>query len=225
MDKGKIRKAFETGALKVKTVNPETGEIGMLPVADVLRHVTPHKEMVEVSLENGALVHVTEDHSLFVSNGRGGISPIEARQLQTGSLIAFCGGSGLCFEKVLSVKPSLAQAYTYDLSVPGPENFVLANGIVAHNSYSIGGVSLDISKADKYQSLAQMAETQMDKATETKKETVKFIKGLSQPRFGIGLTSAMGPRLGKGTLSPKSFIVLLLSLGIGVVCSMPFSLT
>jgi hypothetical protein len=85
--------------------------------------------------------------------------------------------------------------------------FALAvNWVQDEFSYSIGGVSLDISKADKFQSLAELANGRMESAKETKKETVKYIKGLSQPRFGIGLTSAMGPRLGRGVLSPRSYI-------------------
>ena len=94
----------------------------------------------------------------------------------------------------------------YDLCVPGPENFVLSNGIVAHNSYSIGGVSLDIDKSSKYESLKQGAEDQFDKQLEKAKETVKIIKGLQQPKFGTGIRSSFGPYTSKGVLSPRKFM-------------------
>jgi len=72
--------------------------------------------------------------------------------------------------------------------------------------YSIGGVSLSIDKSSKYESLKSNAEGQFDKATEAKQRTVKFIRGLQQPRYGIGIRSAFGPRVGRGVLSPRQFI-------------------
>ena len=50
------------------------------------------------------------------------------------------------------------------------------------------------------------ANNQFDKATEAKPRTVKFIKGLQQPRHGLGTRSAFGPNLGRGILSPRNFI-------------------
>jgi len=72
--------------------------------------------------------------------------------------------------------------------------------------YSIGGVSLSIEKSSKYESLKSNAEGQLDKATEAKQRTVKVIRGLQQPRYGIGIRSAFGPRVGRGVLSPRNFI-------------------
>ena len=95
---------------------------------------------------------------------------------------------------------------TYDLSVPGHENFCLANGIVAHNTYSIGGVSLDLERSSKYESLKSNSEGQFDKATEAKARTVKFMRGLQQPKYGIGVRSAFGPNVGRGVLSPRGFL-------------------
>jgi hypothetical protein len=83
---------------------------------------------------------------------------------------------------------------------------MLSNGILAHNSYSIGGISLDLEKSSKYESLKQNAESMFDKATEAKAQTVKYIRGLQQPRFGIGIRSSFGPFVGKGVLSPRSFL-------------------
>jgi hypothetical protein len=96
--------------------------------------------------------------------------------------------------------------FMYDLTVPGDENFVLANGIVAHNSYSIGGISLDIDKASGYESLKGNAEGQLDKATEAKKMTTLYVSGLRQPKYGVGVRSAFGPNVGRGVLGPRSFV-------------------
>lgn len=85
--------------------------------------------------------------------------------------------------------------------------FALATNWVADEfSYSIGGISLDISKSSQYESLKQNAEGQVDKAAEYKARTVKFIRGLQQPRFGMGVRSSFGPNVGRGVLSPRSFV-------------------
>jgi hypothetical protein len=110
---------------------------------------------------------------------------------------------------------------SYDLCVPGPENFVLANGLVAHNTYSIGGISLDIQKSSQYMDLKRNAEEQWDKMTEAKRATTKYLRGLQQPRFGRGVRSAFGPYVGKGVLSPRNFVVYLLGvLGYEVIEAM-----
>lgn len=80
------------------------------------------------------------------------------------------------------------------------------NWVADEFDYSIGGVSLSIEKSSKYESLKQNAEGQFDKATEAKARTVKFIRGLQQPRFGIGVRSAFGPMVGRGILSPRNFL-------------------
>lgn len=85
--------------------------------------------------------------------------------------------------------------------------FALAlNWVADEFDYSIGGISLSIDKSSKYESLKQNAEGQFDKATEAKARTVKYIRGLKQPRFGIGIRSAFGPHVGRGILSPRNFV-------------------
>ena len=94
--------------------------------------------------------------------------------------------------------------------------FALAiNWVADEFDYSIGGVSLTIEKSSKYESLKQNAESMFDKATEAKARTVKFIRGLQQPRYGMGVRSAFGPHVGRGVLSPRHFLVLPLALGLG----------
>lgn len=76
--------------------------------------------------------------------------------------------------------------------------------------YSIGGVSLDLEKSGKYLQLKDNAEQQFDKLTEAKARTVKYVLGLSQPRFGRGLRSAFGPHVGRGVMSPRNFVLVFL---------------
>jgi hypothetical protein len=80
------------------------------------------------------------------------------------------------------------------------------NWVAEEFSYSIGGISLDIEKSSKYESLKQNAEQQLDKAAEAKLTTTKFIKGLQQSKYGLGVRSAFGPMVGRGVLSPRAFI-------------------
>jgi hypothetical protein len=80
------------------------------------------------------------------------------------------------------------------------------NWVADEFDYSIGGISLSIDKSSKYQSLKENAESQWDKLVEAKQLTTKYMRGLKQPRFGIGVRSAFGPHVGKGVLSPRNFV-------------------
>jgi hypothetical protein len=73
--------------------------------------------------------------------------------------------------------------------------------------YSIGGISLSIDKSSKYQGMKDNAEQQFEKAyTEGKRNTVKYIRGLQQPKYGFGVRSSFGPNVGRGVLSPRNFV-------------------
>jgi len=85
-------------------------------------------------------------------------------------------------------------------------NALRINWIADEFDYSIGGVSLAIDKASKYESAAQMASDQFDKQLEKAKATVKIIKGLQQPKYGTGIRSAFGPFTGRGVLTPAKFV-------------------
>ena len=80
------------------------------------------------------------------------------------------------------------------------------NWIVNEFDYSIGGISLNLEKSSKYMDLKRNAEEQWDKLVEAKARTTKYIRGLSQPRFGRGVRSAFGPFVGRGVLSPRNFV-------------------
>lgn len=201
-----IREAFQAGTLRIQAVNPDTGDVGLYRVADVMQHRTGDRASVTCMTTDGRSVTTTCDHSLFHPlGGDAGLKPVRAKDLCSGDLVAEVQDGALRGVTV-DVAVGLPLEVSYDLCVPGPENFVLANGIVAHNTYSIGGISLDLEKSSKYMDLKGNAEEQWDKLTEAKARTTKYIRGLQQPRFGIGVRSAFGPNVGRGVLSPRNFI-------------------
>jgi hypothetical protein len=205
----KIRSAFRSGELRVEAVDPKTGEVGLHSVKDVMKHFTGDRPSHRVRLESGAEVITTCDHSLFRPQGKG-ISAIRADDLHVGETAATVKSGALSSQVILESEPGAPLEVSYDLCVPGPENFVLSNGVVAHNSYSIGGISLDLERSSKYMDLKRNAEEQFVKLTESKQRTEKYLRGLSQPRFGRGVRSAFGPHVGRGVLSPRGFLAVLL---------------
>jgi hypothetical protein len=72
--------------------------------------------------------------------------------------------------------------------------------------YSIGGISLNLEKSSKYEGAYQAAADQFDKQLEKAKATINIVKGLQQPKFGMGIRSSFGPFVGRGVLSPQKFI-------------------
>jgi len=80
------------------------------------------------------------------------------------------------------------------------------NWIADEFDYSIGGVSLSLEKSSKYEGAFSSLSEQFDKQLEQTKATVNVIRGLQQPRFGMGLRSAFGPYVGRGVLSPQKFV-------------------
>jgi len=195
-----------SGRLGVEAVVPATGEVRQVVLDDVLRHYTPRKQLVKVTLEDGRSVTCTEDHSIFCVLGLG-IIPFKAGNLKPGDKIVTVKDGKVQEVAIGGIDTLPPMTYTFDLSVPGPENFVLANGILAHNSYSIGGVSLDLEKSSKYQTLKDSADQQFDKSAEAKVRTVKFVRGLSQPRFGRSTRASFGPYTARGVLGPRAFTV------------------
>lgn len=83
---------------------------------------------------------------------------------------------------------------------------IALNWIADEFSYSIAGVSLDIEKSSKYQSMASDAQARFQEFVTQAKETVKVIRGLKQSRFGVGIRSSFGPSVGRGALTPRRFL-------------------
>jgi hypothetical protein len=80
------------------------------------------------------------------------------------------------------------------------------NWVADEFEYSIGGVSLNLDKATKYEAAYTASSEQFDKQLEKAKATVNFVRGLQQPKFGTGIRSAFGPFVGRGVLSPRKFV-------------------
>lgn len=73
-------------------------------------------------------------------------------------------------------------------------------------SYSISGISLDIERSSKYQTMKDELSAEFDKQIEQAKLTLKYIKGLRQQKYGIGLASALGPISRPGVQSRANWI-------------------
>ena len=108
-------------------------------------------------------------------------------------------------ESICSNRPSWKAALLWGSLVNAAQALVY-NWIANEFDYSIGGISLSIEKSGKYEGMKQNAEDQWDKLTEAKSRTEKYVRGLAQPRFGRGVRSAFGPYVGRGVLSPRSFV-------------------
>jgi len=80
------------------------------------------------------------------------------------------------------------------------------NWIADEMGYSISGVSLDLEKSSKYESMKNNFYGEADKSQELAKRSIKIIKGLKQPRYGIGISSALGPYSSPGVQSRKNFV-------------------
>lgn len=207
-DREAIKAAFRDRTLQVKAVDPLTGAVKERMVSEVYQHESGEKNLIEITLDDGRSAKFTLDHSVFVIDPvPPAIVPVRAGEIRSGSeIITVCGDNALPM-RVKSIRYLDPQPFTYDLAVPGVHNFVLTNGILAHNSYSIGGVSLDISKSDKYKGMKDQAEARFkDEGKEVKLQTLKIIRGLRQPKYGVGIRSAFGSFTGRGVLGPRSFL-------------------
>ncbi len=85
-------------------------------------------------------------------------------------------------------------------------NALALNWVVDEFDYSIGGVSLNLEKSSKYQSMANDAQSRFTEMVTGAKETVKVIRGLKQSRYGLGIRSSFGPSVGRGALTPRRFL-------------------
>lgn len=202
VNKDKIRASFLKGELKVRSMKNKEPAPSWNQVSNVLRHNTPHKRMIHVITDIGDTT-VTEDHSLFLWDTK---DPIRTDELKEG--IRIIGLPGYEFEpaEIIRIEEAEKEEHTFDLSVPNAENAVLDSGILVHNSYSISGVSLDIEKSSKYQAMKDEYINEYDKLVEANKRSIKIIKGLRQLRYGIGITSALGPLNRPGVQSRRNMI-------------------
>lgn len=82
------------------------------------------------------------------------------------------------------------------------------NWIEEEFGYSIGGVSLDLNKASLYMQMKDNLEEQFNTTVEDylKKGGASIIMGLSQPRYNVGVTTALGPSVRDGVISARAFV-------------------
>jgi very-short-patch-repair endonuclease len=198
-----LKNSFFKGSLLVRSMVNKEDSPQWVPVKDIVRHFTPRKKMLKITTEIGSAL-VTEDHSLFKGINR---TPISTSELKIGDTIVGLSPQNV-FEpaRVLNIEEAPSEKFTYDLSVPQAENFVLDSGILAHNTYSISGVSLDIDKSSKYMSIKDEFINEYDKIVEANKRSIKIIKGLRQFRYGVGITSALGPLSRPGIQSRRNMV-------------------
>ena len=83
-----IRQAFLEGNLKVQSVDPSTGIVGLHVVTKVLQHNTAHKPMAELTLNDGRSVTCTLDHSVFTIDSKGLPVAVEAGKVYPGTPLA-----------------------------------------------------------------------------------------------------------------------------------------
>jgi hypothetical protein len=83
---------------------------------------------------------------------------------------------------------------------------VALNWIADEYGYSISGVSLDLEKSSKYQSMKENFLNEFRESSEKVKSSVLIIKGLQQPKYGIGISSALGPFSAPGVQSRRNWI-------------------
>jgi len=199
----KIKEAFEDTVLEVNSYNKRTKETEWKTIRNVFRHDAQGKKIVNV-IAGKKKVKVTTDHSLYSYATKLEIETNKIRPDQSIVIIDILGNIQPL--SVDEIKPARSERYMYDLSVEDNENFFLASGILAHNSYSISGVSLDIEKSSKYQAMKDEYIAEYDKLVEQNKLSIKIVKGLRQFKYGVGITSALGPMNRPGVQSRRNLI-------------------
>jgi len=197
-----IKRSYGSGNLLIKSYSKEEKTIEWCEISGVMRHNSLRKDILRIDTEIGS-VSVTEDHSLFDEAKN---SEVRGKDIKAGDRLICCIADNLSSVGVLGVNVEDRLEFTYDLSVPKNENFFLKKGILAHNSYSVSGVSLDIDKSAKYESLKNNYIQEYDKIRDLAKSSIKITKGLKQPRYGVGISSALGPYSRPGVQSRRNYV-------------------
>jgi hypothetical protein len=83
---------------------------------------------------------------------------------------------------------------------------IAINWISQEFAYSISGVSLDLERSSKYQSMKDEFVAEYDKLVEANKLSIKIVKGLRQQKYGVGITSALGPLSRPGVQSRRNLL-------------------
>jgi len=82
---------------------------------------------------------------------------------------------------------------------------ITINWIEEEFGYSIQGISLDIEKASKYQSMADSLGQKIETTIEQAKKGIHITMGLQQNRFRAGAQGVLGPYTGQGSINPRNW--------------------
>lgn len=163
---------------------------------DKFYHFRPPEHEGDIGKYNQVFGYIWEDDELLEYLERSldwwNMMPPETESLNT-------------IDKLVKGKPAWRTAILWGAIIHAATALAF-NWIADEFDYSIGGVSLSIEKSSKYEGLKSNAEGQLQIATEAKQRTTKFMRSLTQPRFGRGVRSAFGPHVGAGVLSPRKFV-------------------
>ncbi len=125
---------------EILSLNKNTHTVEWKPLTAVHRHV-PASKIVKTTLKDGRSIVTTSDHSLFTLTNDGNVEEISPASRPDKIITAYFTGwessiinSGIAMSDVAHIKEVSTPEYVYDVSVQDNENFVLANGIVAHNT-------------------------------------------------------------------------------------------
>lgn len=108
-------------------------------------------------------------------------------------------------ERMINARPAWRQ-YILMGAVSYAAMALQFNWTVEEFNYNIGGMSLDIDKSSKYQTLASDARQKFENYLEKKRDTVNIVRGLRQSRYGQGVRSSFGPITGHNTLTPRKYM-------------------
>ena len=114
--------------IKVQSYVWPTGEI-----VDAYAHVLPkeQKKVFSIETESGASMLATSEHRFFVTR-KEGVKEVMVNDIRIGDRIASANELSK-FERIVSSELQGEEGVA-DLVVPGPNNFILENGIISHNS-------------------------------------------------------------------------------------------
>lgn len=116
----KIKSAYQTGTLKVRSVSPE-GTVEWKRVENVIRNEVPWERIVAVTNTVGTGV-LTGGHPVYVGLGRG--DKVRAEDLKPGDLVLSVVGDSILYLPVLSVTELPPRQFMYDITVEDHHRFV-----------------------------------------------------------------------------------------------------
>lgn len=130
--KNKIKDAFKNKQLFVKS-SSEDKKVEWKLINDVLKHNIKDEKVYYVKTESKKEIRVTGSHSLFVIENNK-IKATKTKDLKDKLVIV--ENENVIEEKIVIKEITKYEQFMYDLSVENNHNFVISNGILAHNSYA-----------------------------------------------------------------------------------------